>query len=121
MWFLFRLLCILFISTLCFGEEDKAESILKSENDPYFNVALGVSPFLGVFGAEYQRKNHAVGIGYPYRLSYRYFVSPYQDTKFLGVYLGKMSYDDVDETVDGIQYRDLDSEYIGAGAGYRWQ
>jgi len=124
MKFIFKLLCICLISTSCFGEDVEqvtSKSILNSDNDPYFNVVLGISPFLGVLGAEYQWEKHAFGIGYPNRLSYRYYVSPYQDTKFGGVYLGKMSYEDHDETVDGIRYRDLETEYIGVGVGYRWQ
>lgn len=119
--FITRLLLILSISMSCYGEEINAERILKPEDDPFFNVALGPEPFLGIFGIEYQNENHAIGIGYPNRISYRYFVNPYLDTSYWGMYLGSMSYDNVDEIEDGIEYRDLDTEYIGAGGGYRWQ
>ena len=118
------MVCICLISTSCFGadiEQVTSDSILNSDNDPYINVVFGISPFLGVLGAEYQWEKHAFGIGYPNRLAYRYFVRPYQDTLFGGVYLGKMSYEDVDATVDDIQYQDLETKYIGVGAGYRWQ
>ena len=94
---------------------NEAGSILTSENDLYFNIALGAEPFLGVVGVECQWTHHAVGIGYPNRLLYRYFVIPYQDSAFWGYFWG-MSYDNVDETVDGIEYQDLDTEYIGVGA-----
>ncbi len=119
--FIVRLLFILSISASCFGEEVKPERILNSSDDPYINIALGPEPFLGIFGVEYQNINHAIGIGYPNRLSYRYFVDPYGDTTFIGVYLGGMSYDNVDETEDGVEYRDLNTKYIGIGSGYRWQ
>lgn len=117
----FRFLLILFLSASCFGKDIKAERILKPEHDPYFNIGLGAESFLGIVGIEYQNKNHAIGVGYPNRLSYRYFVNPFRDTSFWGMYLGGMSYDNVDETEDGIKYRDLDTKYIGAGGGYRWQ
>lgn len=124
MRFIFKLLCICLLSTSCFGEDVEQitnEPIFNSDSNPYFNVVLGISPFLGVLGAEYQRQNHAFGIGFPKRLSYRYYVNPYQDTKFLGVCLGMMSYQDWNEMVDGIRYQDLETEYIGVGVGYRWQ
>lgn len=124
MRFVLKFVCICLISTSCFGadvEQITSKSILNPDNNPNFNVVFGISPFLGVLGAEYQQKKHAFGIGYPKRLSYRYYVSPYQDTKFWGMYLGKMSYDDFDDTVDGILYQNLDTEYIGVGIGYRWQ
>ena len=124
MRFIFKLVSICLISTSCFGEnieQVSSESLLGSDSASYFNVVFGISPFLGVLGAEYQWEKHAFGIGYPNRLSYRYYVNPSQDTKFYGVYLGKMHYERQNETVDGILYRDLDTEYIGVGVGYRWQ
>ena len=124
MKFIFKLVCICLISTPCFGENIEqvtSENSLNSDNNPYFNVVLGIAPFLGVLGAEYQWEKHAFGMGYPNRLSYRYYVNPYQNTLFGGMYLGKMSYDDIDETVDGVRYRNLETEYIGVGVGYRWQ
>ena len=120
----FTLASICLISTPCFGEDVEQvtnKSILNSNNNSYFNVVFGISPFLGVLGAEYQWEKHAFGIGYPNRLSYRYYVNPYQDTKFWGGYFGKMSYEDFDDTVDGVLYQHLETEYIGVGVGYRWQ
>ncbi len=105
----------------CYGDETKFKEVLKSENDPYFTIALGPEPFLGIAGFEYQDKNHAIGIGYPHRLAYRYFINPYRDTYFWGMYLGGMSYDNVDETKNGVEYQVLDTKYIGLGSGYRWQ
>lgn len=124
MKFIFKLACVCLISTSCFGEgveRDINQSVLNPDNNSYLNVVFGISPFLGVLGAEYQWEKHAIGIGYPNRLSYRYYVSPYQDTKFWGTYFGKMRYDDIDEIVDGIQYQNLETQYIGVGVGYRWQ
>ena len=94
---------------------------MKSEDDSYFNIELGPEPFLGIFGFEYQNKNHAIGVGYPNRISYRYFFDTYRDTAFWGIYLGGKSYDDVDEIEDGIEYKYLDTKFIGLGGGYRWQ
>jgi len=124
MKFFIKLVCICLISTSCFGqdvEQVTGKSILNSDSNPYVNVVFGISPFLGVLGAEYQREKHAFGIGYPNRLSYRYYVSPYQDTKFFGGYFGKMNYKDFDDTFEGVLYQHLETEYIGVGVGYRWQ
>ncbi len=106
-------LSILLISTSCLAAE--------TEKTPELTINFGLSPFLGVLGAEYQRQHHAVGIGYPNRLSYRYFMQPHEDSKFWGAYTGSMQYSDIDETVDDIEYQDLKTKYVGVGIGYRWQ
>ena len=122
--FIFNVLLILLFSTACLGQNaDKSntDSILDTDSSSYFNAVFGISPFLGVLGIEYQHEEHAFGIGYPNRLSYRYYFKPYKDTLFAGTYLGGMNYNDVDEKHDGIRYDNLDTQYVGAGAGYRWQ
>ncbi len=97
------------------------QNIISPDNEPYFNTMVGLSPFLGILGVEVQNKNHAFGIGLPGNLSYRYFFNPYQDTKFWGVFLGGYSSENADRSVDGINYSDIESRYVGAGFGYRWQ
>ncbi len=117
-------LFVFFMITSCFAEDIKQvarESSLSLDNKIHLNTILGFSPFLGVFGAELQLKKHPLGIGFPNRLSYRYFLRPYNDAKFFGMYFGKMTYKNADEVVDGRQFRDLDTQYIGTGMGYRWQ
>lgn len=123
MKFIFNLLIIYLFSAACFGEgtEQSVNNDINSENSTHYNLILGLSPFLGVIGAEYQFEGHAIGIGYPKRISYRYFISPKKNSKYWGAYLGGMSYDDINETVDGVQYQELESEYIGIGIGYRWR
>ncbi|MGK0440909.1 MAG: hypothetical protein ACJA0N_000704 [Pseudohongiellaceae bacterium] len=95
--------------------------ILSPEHDPHLNIVLGVSPFLGVLGIEYQHGNHAFGLGFPGRLAYRYFIDPYSDSVFLGGYLGRYSIDEYDEREKGILFEEKESSYYGVGAGYRWQ
>jgi hypothetical protein len=116
--------CVFLIFISCFDANElqaATENILNPDHDPYINVDVGFSPFLGALGAEYQRGNHAVGLGFPNRLSYRYFEKPFQNTRFWGMYLGGMNYTNEEHTVDGFQYQNLETRYIGAGAGYRWQ
>jgi len=115
---------LLLISTAVFaakGDIEQTENILSPDNEPYLNAVFGVSPFLGVLGIEYQNKNHAFGIGAPGNLSYKYYARPYQDTKFWGVFLGGYSSDDANRSVNGINYSEIKSRFIGAGIGYRWQ
>jgi len=122
--FFLRMSLLLVISTAVFagkGDIEQTENIISPDNEPYLNAVVGFSPFLGVLGIEYQNKNHAFGIGLPGMLSYKYYVKPYQDTKFWGVFLGGYSSDNVNRTVDGINYSDVKSRSIGAGIGYRWQ
>ena len=93
---IFSVLSLLIISMTCSAEDIKTaapENYLSVENEPYFNVLFGLSPFSGILGFEYQERNNAYGIGLPGRISYRYYFKPYQDTKFWGVYLGKYSLD----------------------------
>ena len=120
--------CLLFLTTPCFANSsDITENvnILSDEVDPYFNIILGVSPFLGFLGFEYQSGNNAYGVGLPGHLSYRYYYKPYQDTKFWGMYLGSYSLDGSDNNKtyshEGINYSNVDHSYVGVGIGYRWQ
>lgn len=123
-----RASCLLILTIPCFAKNNDSidnESILNDEIDPYYNLVLGISPFLGVLGFEYQSKHNAYGIGLPDRLSYRYYYKPYQDTKFWGVYLGRYSLDGTDKNKtyshEGVNYSKVDRSYIGVGVGYRWQ
>jgi len=128
MRFVINVSCLFVMSTSCFAQELDAvttENILSNENDPYFNVTIGISPFTGVLGFEAQKKNHSVSIGLPDRISYRYYSNPYQDTKFWGLYLGGYSLSESDTnkkySLNGVNYSDVERSYIGVGAGYRWQ
>ena len=125
---IFSVLSLLIISMTCSAEDIKTaapENYLSVENEPYFNVLFGLSPFSGILGFEYQERNNAYGIGLPGRISYRYYFKPYQDTKFWGVYLGKYSLDGGESnktySFKGVNYSNVDRTYIGAGVGYRWQ
>jgi len=73
-------------------------------------VLFGFSPFVGVLGFEYQENHHSFGIGLPGNISYRYFFKPYQDTKFMGVYAGGYSVQDVNRSYKGVNYSDVDSK-----------
>ena len=118
--------CLLLLTTPCIANSSSVtqnENIISDEVDPYFNVVLGISPFLGILGFEYQSGNHAYGIGLPGRVSYRYYYKPYQDTKFWGMYLGRYSNTSDNKTYshEGVNYSHVERAYIGAGIGYRWQ
>ncbi len=116
---------LFFLSASVYGEEADCvvadSDILSTSDDPHFNVVLGISPFIGLLGMEAQIGKHAIGIGLPASVSYRYYSSPYRDTMFFGVYYRSYSFDDVNEKVDGIRYSDLKRTHIGIGIGYRWQ
>ena len=83
---LYLTILALCFSTLTFAKDSQAESsatVLKPEADPRINLTLGISPFVGVLGLEYQVGHHAVGVGAPAVVSYRYYAKPYQNTKFI--------------------------------------
>lgn len=119
--------CLLLLTAPCFANGSaisETKNILSDEADPYYNLVFGISPFLGILGFEYQSGNNAYGIGFPGRLSYRYYFKPYQDTKFWGMYLGRYSLNGTDNksySHEGINYSGVERTYIGAGLGYRWQ
>jgi len=116
--------CLCIFSTPCLAENEltaQTENILSPDNEPYFNFVFGFSPFDGILGLEYQKNNHSFGIGLPGRYSYRYYIKPYQDTKFWGVYLGGYSSDNINKTLDGNEFTKVKYAYVGAGLGYRWQ
>jgi len=124
MIFLFRASLLLLISISCYADKETiktTENTLTPNNESPFNVMFGLSPFIGVVGIEYQRNNHAFGIGLPERLSYRYYYNPKKDTMYLGTFLGKYDISDVNETVNGFRYSDVDTALFGVGTGYRWQ
>ena len=117
--------CLLIFSTTSFAEEDQSENIAPQKKEPAFNIMFGISPFLGVLGFEFKDGHHAYGIGFPERISYRYFYKLNEDTKFWGVYAGRFSLSetDTDDTYeyDGVHYSDVERSSIGAGVGYKWQ
>ena len=120
--------CLLVLTIPCFANSNSVtenESIISDEVDPYYNFIVGVSPFLGLLGFEYQSENNAYGIGLPGRISYRYYYEPYRDTKFWGMYLGRYSLDGTNNNKtyshEGVNYSNVDRSYLGAGIGYRWQ
>lgn len=123
------IILLFILSTSCFATSktiDQTENIINQDNEPYFNIIFGFSPFVGLLGFEYQKGNNAYGIGLPGRISYRYYYKPYQDSKFWGMYLGSFSPDCSNTSkqtcyLDGIDYSHVKRSYIGAGIGYRWQ
>jgi len=124
MKFLFSACCLFIFSTPSFAESElteQTENILSPDNEPYFNFVFGFSPFDGILGLEYQKKNHSFGIGLPGHLSYRNYANPYQDTKFWGIYLGSFSLSDTDKTIDNEKFTEVERSYFGVGIGYRWQ
>lgn len=125
---IFSVLSLWIVSMTCSAEDIKTAQPgngLSVENEPYFNVLFGLSPFSGLLGLEYQKGNDAFGFGLPGRVSYRYYFKPYEDTKFWGVYLGKYSLDGGESnktySFEGVNYSNVDRAYVGAGVGYRWQ
>jgi len=125
---LLRTSCLLFLSASCFSDNkniNQIENILSEENEPFFNIIFGISPFSGLLGFEYQKGHNAFGFSPLKRISYRYYNNPYQDTKFWGIYLGSYSRNRIDTneyySLHGINYDKIKSSFVGAGIGYRWQ
>ena len=121
---LFITILALCFSSFTLAEDSQTKSnanILDPTEDPHLNLTFGISPFVGVLGLEFQKGHHAVGIGAPAVISYRYYAKPYQNTKFWGVSLGKIDIEDNNERVKAVFFRDFEATFIGAGGGYRWQ
>lgn len=103
-------------------ETDVTEvNVLIPDKDPYFGILLGISPFDGMLGVAFQEGHHSFSLGYPNRVSYQYYKTPYRDSTFYGLFFGKYRFDDSDYRFDGIQYSDKDATEMGFGVGYRWQ
>jgi hypothetical protein len=112
------------LSTSCYADKADQEKIInpfKYNKDPHFNIAFGLSPYIGVIGFEYLTKNHSISVGLPGMLSYRYYFKPYEDSKYWGVYLGGFNGDGLSRTVNGVLYDKVKSKFTGVGIGYRWQ
>ena len=129
MKYLLNASCLLILPSSCFAENKivtQTENILNQENEPYINLIIGISPFVGLIGFEYQKGHNAFGVGGLFsRISYRYYYKPYSDTKFWGMYLGRFHPGRRDTnksyTLNGVTYSDVETTVIGVGIGYRWQ
>ncbi|KZZ45327.1 hypothetical protein A3758_14460 [Oleiphilus sp. HI0118] len=85
-----------------------------------YNAMLGASHLDGVLAFEVINDNHAVSLGFPWRLSYKYFLSADTDSYLIGVYAGQFDGDHDDALVNGANYDDVEHRFVGFGAGYRW-
>lgn len=126
MKFLLASLLLVFASSNAFSEEagktSKEGYILSPEDEPFYNVLIGISPYDGILGIERQKGSHSVGVGFPERVSYRYYRNPYGDSLFYGLYAGRFKeLGNNGKTFKGVRYRDADGMDAGVGAGYRWQ
>jgi len=127
MKFLLIFLLLVFFNGYAFsGDFDvktSEESFASSPDDElFYNVTFGISPFDGLVGIEFQKRNHSVGLGIPWRVSYRYYADPDGDSPFYGFYLGRFKEQgDGGKTYKGISYKDAEGVDMGIGAGYRWQ
>jgi len=125
MKFLLIPLLLIFTSGNVFPEEIENTSeegyIVNPEDEPFYNVMLGVSPFFGILGLEFQKGSHSVGFGFPVRLFYRYYSNPYGDSLFCGLYAGRSKAPDNEKEIDGVTYKGAETVDTGFGVGYRWQ
>jgi len=126
MKFLLVSLLLLFLNGNVFSEEIEKVSeegyILNPDDEPFYNALFGVSPFFGILGIEIQKGSHSVGFGFPLRIFYRYYSSPYSDSLFYGLYAGRSDQPDNNEKkLDGVIYEDAVTVDAGFGLGYRWQ
>ena len=117
---------LLFVNGYAFAEEVEKTSeegyIINPEDEPFYNVLFGVSPFFGILGIEVLRGSHSVGFGFPVRLFYRYYNKPYADSLFYGLYAGRSKQpDNIEKKLDGVIYEDAETTDAGFGVGYRWQ
>ena len=103
------------------GQISNDTNRLNPENGLHYNAFLGFSPY-GGFGIEVSKIKHSVGIGFPYRLFYRYYKTPDNDSWFFGVYAGRYELDiDNEKIIDGVAYTDKVTSDAGFGIGYIWQ
>jgi len=123
--FLLISLLLVLVSSSALSEELGQTSddayILSPEDEPFVNVSFGPSPY-GMLGIELQKGKHSVGVGFPERVSYRYYSNPYGDSLFYGLYTGRFKeQDNGGKTFKGVRYKDAEGVDAGVGAGYRWQ
>ena len=126
MKFLLVPLLLIFASGNVFPEEIEKTSvegyIVNPEDEPFYNVLFGVSPFFGILGIEIQKGSHSVGFGFPVRLFYRYYGNLYGDSLLYGLYAGcSKQPDNIEKKIDGVKYKDAETVDTGFGVGYRWQ
>ncbi|MCK5395004.1 MAG: hypothetical protein KAJ32_03385 [Gammaproteobacteria bacterium] len=125
MRFLFISLLLVLVSSSALSKELGKTSndayILSPEDEPFINVSFGPSPY-GILGIELQKGKHSVGIGFPERVSYRYYSNPYGDSLFYGLYAGRYKQVGNDEkTFDGVIYKNEENMDAGFGVGHIWQ
>ena len=127
MKFLLISFLLLFVNAYAFSEEVEKTSkqgyIVNPEDEPFYNVLFGVSPFFGILGIEIQKGSHSIGFGFPVRLFYRYYSNPYGDSLFYGLYAGRSKQQPYNDEIklDGVIYEDAVTVDAGFGVGYRWQ
>ncbi len=126
MKFLLTSLFLVLISSSVLSEEARQTSedsnILSPNDEPFYNVSFGASSFDAMLGIELQKGNHSVGLGLPFRLSYRYYCDPYGDSLFYGLYAGRHEQpDQYEKKLDGVIYENAETVDAGFGTGYRWQ
>ncbi len=119
---------LLILSASCFAENQsngQKVNISNPENEPVFNIELGMSPFAVLTGFEYQKGHNGFGYSPRKRFSYRYYYKPGQETKFWGVYLGSSTRNRIDTneyySLNDVNYDKIKSSFFGAGIGYSWQ
>jgi len=117
---------LIFISGYAFSEESIKTSVeeltLSPDDEPFYNVLFGVSPFDGMLGIEVQKGSHSIGFGFPGQVSYRYYSQPYSNSPFYGLYAGLFKEQgDGGKKFEGEVYENAEGFNAGAGAGYRWQ
>jgi hypothetical protein len=103
------------------GQTSDDAYILSPEDEPFVNLSFGPSPY-GILGIELQKGKHSVGIGFPERVSYRYYSAPYGDSLFYGLYAGRYKQVGNDEKkFDGVIYKNEKNMDAGFGIGHMWQ
>lgn len=93
-----------------------------TDDEFIYNVSIGISPFDGFLGIEFQKRNHSIGIGLPGRVSYRFYSNPERNSPFYGLYIGRFEEQgDGGKKYKGVEYQNAEGKDGGIGAGYRWQ
>lgn len=95
--------------------------ILDAGDDPRINFNLGFAPQDGFISVEFQHGKHSVSLGAPMTAAYRYYTDPYRDTKYFGLFAGRFTANDANDTYNGVIYKDVAFSYAGVVGGYRWQ
>lgn len=90
-----------------------------SPSTAQFDISVGLSPYSGVVGLEYQIDHYAVGFGMLGSLNLKRYTNPNTHGSFIGVGVGRYKFN-----VDFLKGNDYYDEYTSAfmvfGGGYRW-